>query len=303
MKELVLEVFKKFNINPNELLRYDEPHRFYHNWNHIEYMLLKAQEQGILSDELLLAIIFHDIIYNPKNKDNEEKSAELFRLYVENDEIKYAILDTKDHVPNSYLSTLLCRLDLDVLYSDIETFIKFEDAIFKEYQFIDYKKYKEHRLKILENYNLKPEFLDYIKYKKPNIAVYAGTFSPFHRGHLNILEKAEKIFDKVIIARGINTEKNNVLIELPEIIKSRQVEFYDGLLTDFLDTLEYDVTLIRGLRNITDLQYELTQYRFLQDLKPNIKVVSIFCDKEYEHISSSAIRLLEKYNKSDKYLL
>ena len=64
-----------------------------------------------------------------------------------------------------------------------------------------------------------------------------------------------------------------------------------------------DVTLIRGLRNSTDLQYELTQYRFLQELKPDIKVVSIFCDKEYEHISSSAIRNLSKYGKGDEYLL
>lgn len=303
MKKLVLEVFKKYNINPNILLRYDELHRFYHNWYHIEYMLLKAQEQGILSDELLLAIVFHDIIYNPKLKDNEEKSAELFWSYVQNEEIKQAILDTKTHVPNSYLSTLLCRLDLDVLYSDYETFVDFENKIFKEYQFIDYKKYKEHRLKFLENYSINPQFIDYVKFRKPNIAIYAGTFSPFHRGHLNILEKAEQIFDKVIIARGINLEKNNKLVDLPEIIKNRQVENYDGLLTDFIDFLEYDATLIRGLRNSTDLQYELTQYRFLQDLKPDIKVVSIFCDKEYEHISSSAIRILEKYNKSKNYLL
>ena len=41
----------------------------------------------------------------------------------------------------------------------------------------------------------------------------------------------------------------------------------------------------------------------LKDLKPDIKMVSIFCDKEFEHISSSSIKILEKYNKSEKYLL
>ena len=139
---------------------------------------------------------------------------------------------------------------------------------------------------------------------KSNIAIYPGSFSPFHRGHHSILLKAEAIFDEVIIARGISLDKvNNKKYELPEIIKNRRIMEYSGLLTDFLDTLEYEVTVIRGLRNSTDLQYEMTQYRFLQDLKPNIKVVSIFCDKEYEHISSSAIRMLEYYGKEKDYLI
>lgn len=139
---------------------------------------------------------------------------------------------------------------------------------------------------------------------KSNIGIYAGSFNPFHVGHYNILQKAEKIFDKVIIARGKNNSKNIPFIELPqEILSSRRVEYYDGLLTDFLDSLGYDVTLIRGLRNSTDLHYELNQYRFLQDLKPDIKVISIFCDKEFEHISSTAIRELAIFNKEKKYLI
>ena len=146
------------------------------------------------------------------------------------------------------------------------------------------------------------------------IAIYPGSFNPFHRGHFNILLKAEAIFDKVIIARGVNPEKaagnpNHFSWELPEAIGDRTVVLYNGLLTDCIESVaaEYgsNPTVIRGLRNSVDLQYEMNQYRYLQDLKPDIKMVSIFCDKEFEHISSSGIRMLSKYGeeKIKNYLL
>jgi len=125
-----------------------------------------------------------------------------------------------------------------------------------------------------------------------NIGLYAGSFNPMHKGHYNILLKAERIFDRVIVGRGENKSKaNNLLYPMPKL-DGRQVVEYKGLITTFIETLPYDVTLIRGLRNSTDLQAELTFYRYLQYLKPDIKVVSIFCDSEYEHISSSGIKEL-----------
>lgn len=299
----IYNILKKYSIPISILEMYNEPHRYYHNMDHIETMINDGKNRNVLSDDLLLAIIFHDIIYEPKSNDNEQKSAELFYSYIKNDEIKQAILDTKTHIPTTELSKHLCNLDLSILRKDYKTFIDFENKIFKEYQFVDYKIYKEKRLEVLIKLGVNPEWLNYVEYRTPKIAIYTGSFNPFHKGHLNILEKAEQIFDKVIIARGINPDKNNTFIELPRIIQNRQIEYFDGLVTDFIDSLGYDVTLIRGLRNATDLQFELTQYRFLQDLKPGIKIVSLFCDKEFEHISSSAIRNLEKYNKHQNYLL
>lgn len=139
------------------------------------------------------------------------------------------------------------------------------------------------------------------------LGLYAGSFNPFHLGHLNILTKAERIFDKVIIGFGKNPEKKSVDVIPPYSLKDRICLHYEGLLPDFINALEdkykTKITLIRGLRNSTDLQYELTQYRYLQELKPDINVVSIFCDKEYEHISSSGIRLLQLYGKGEEYIV
>lgn len=304
-KLIAKNILTQYNIDVKILDRYDESHRFYHNWNHIEYMFqIALKEDILLTDELSLAIIFHDIIYDPKFKDNEEQSADLFYSLIKNDEIKQAILDTKTHKNfSSELSKKLCYLDLHNIYNDFEVFYNNSYNVFKEYQFVDFSIYKKKRREFLELYHVDPIYIKAVNGFKPNIGVYAGSFNKFHKGHYDILTKAENIFDKVIIARGINPEKNNDISKLPEILSHRQIETYNGLLTDFIDTLDYNVTLIRGLRNSTDLQYELTQYKYLLDFKPDIKVISIFCDKQYEHISSSALRSLEKYGKSNDYLI
>ena len=108
----------------------------------------------------------------------------------------------------------------------------------------------------------------------------------------------------MIVARGINPAKENAFGDLPQILNYKQTVTYEGLLTDFTDSLGYDVTLIRGLRNGSDLQYELNQYRYLQELSDKkISLIAIFCDMEFEHISSTGIRQLEKYGKAEDYLI
>jgi len=129
------------------------------------------------------------------------------------------------------------------------------------------------------------------------IGIYAGSFNPLHIGHVNIIQKASRLFDKLIIAQGINPEKNNEQWERDPRITHQ----YDGLLTDFINRIEseygYEVTLVRGLRNSTDLKYEETQLAFLRDFKPDLQVIYIPCDTEFKHISSSAIRMLSHYGK------
>ena len=189
------------------------------------------------------------------------------------------------------------------------TFVKLLELEQKEFvlhQHVDYLIYKKERLTFIEqqaDFKNKQALIDYITTRVPNIAVFAGSFNPFHKGHYNVLQKAETLFDKVIIAFGKNLSKHERRWELPKTMSNRQHAEYNGLLTDYLDSLAYDVTVVRGLRNSTDFQYEQNQYRYLQELKPDIKIVNIFCNKEFEHISSSGIRTLEQYNKHTGYLL
>lgn len=308
-KELAIQVLSKYcndRIIDEIFDRLNEPHRFYHNWNsHIEYMFKIAEKLGIeLTDDLVLAIIFHDIIYDPLAKDNELKSARFLYSLIRNDDVYDAILDTThDHEPKSELGKTLCMLDLYNFYDDFDVFYDNAYKVFKEYQFVDYSIYKKERRKILEKFHVKEDWIKAVYNFKPNIGVYPGSFNPFHIGHDNIRQKAEQIFDKVIIARGINPSKNNDFRPISESLKYHQVDYYNGLLTDYLDSKEYDMTVIRGLRNGYDLEYEMNQYHFLQDFKPNIKVISIFGDKQYDHVSSSSIRLLEPYGKDKKYLI
>jgi pantetheine-phosphate adenylyltransferase len=178
-----------------------------------------------------------------------------------------------------------------------------ERFIFNRNQQSKFMNYKIERLAFLKSQpNSELSYL-FLEQFKPAIALFAGSFNPFHKGHFNVLQKAELIFDKVIIAFGKNISKDERSWEIPKTIKNRQIEFYDGLLTDLVTDLKDDLVVIRGLRNSTDFQYEQNQYRYIQELMPGIKIVNIFCDKEFEHISSSGIRTLEKYNKHQNYLL
>jgi len=318
--------------------KYDESHRHYHTLKHITEILslIESAEKNIKSSAelefkaLKLAALFHNIIYDPKSSTNEDNSANYYlelRKDIDSEELKKIVVelihDTKTHTPKTYWGKMFCSYDLAVFGKPFDQVIEYEKKIRKEYQFVDWDVYKKERIEILTKFldndiikdsyikfnNIKNQIL-YLQAVSPNIAVYPGSFEPFHIGHLNILQKAEKIFDKVIVAFGHNPEKafnaeyyhKSPLKEL----NYRQVDFYNGMLTDYLKTKNYPITVIRGLRNTTDMQAELNQYRWLQELtNNNINVVSIFCDKEYEHISSTAIRNLKPFGEQQykKYLV
>jgi pantetheine-phosphate adenylyltransferase len=301
-----------FNIKVLDF--YKQAHRFYHTQEHLIDVIHFLKINKKLNNELFLAAIYHDAIYNPKSKTNEIDSANLFEQDALNANyntekiklVKQIILDTSTHKASCNESEEFIKADLNIFNQPLTKLIEFENQIFKEFQFISYLVYKKERIKVLQKFNFNKNveaLIQYIEARKPLIGVFCGSFNPFHKGHYNVLQKAERICDKVIIAFGKNPDKNERNWPIPQTIFFREQLEYNGLLTDFLDNLGYEVIVIRGLRNSTDFQYEQNQYRYIQELKPQVKIINIFCDKEFEHISSSGIRTLEKYNKHQNYLL
>lgn len=140
----------------------------------------------------------------------------------------------------------------------------------------------------------------------PTVGLYAGSFNPLHVGHLSVIRQAMEIFDSFIVAKGINPEKSMVApYPLPsKFLKSMNVESctYTTLLTDFIKLLEHDynnVVLVRGLRNGADLEYEQNLIAFLRGMYPKLKVATFYCDPSFRHISSSALRDIQKFSESE----
>lgn len=138
------------------------------------------------------------------------------------------------------------------------------------------------------------------------LGVYPGSFNPWHTGHEDVLNNALKVFDLVIIAVGMNPSKennynnpynNNGVFRIPDLIRADKrvdVRVFDGLLVDFLK--EVDATaIIRGLRNGQDLEFEKVQQYWNEDLGIKIPTVCFISDRKLVHISSSAIRAVEKF--------
>ena len=145
---------------------------------------------------------------------------------------------------------------------------------------------------------------------KTRIGVYAGSFNPFHVGHYNVYQQALKQFDKVIIAVGRNSSKDGIERESLMLDCIPYVNHYDGLLSDELKFMannyeNADITLVRGLRNIYDLNAEQNMLAFIRSMYPELKVVYFMCEPQFAHISSSALRDIRKFSEEEyqKYLV
>jgi pantetheine-phosphate adenylyltransferase len=134
--------------------------------------------------------------------------------------------------------------------------------------------------------------------KMDKIAIYAGSFDPFTKGHQNVIDRGLRVFDKIIVALAHNVSKKTIFsfddrIEIiKEIYKDRDnivVDSFEGLLVDYSKKIGTSV-LLRGMRSVSDFEYELQMALANKTLYSEIETIFIVTDSKYSHISSSLIR-------------
>ncbi len=305
---------------------YRQPHRYFHTLDHLRNIceLIHAQvAEPADAAQMLLAALFHDIVWFPQHNDNEAQSAKLFDSLASSfggdvpsevaEMVRSIILSTSSQRKVNALARQFHEFDCDILlHGDKVDLLAYEFQIFRECQFLSLKEYRKGRSDFFKRFSQRfPEakenmkfLIEYLERRRPRVGLYAGTFNPFHIGHFGILQKAELMFDKVILAVGLNPSKNlhhahsEVVDQVKKSLPFHEVLFFDTLMVDLLDQITpyADVTLVRGLRNGYDLDYEMSQQCFMQEMRPDTVSVYIPCDKQYEHISSSALRSLHIFD-------
>src|SRR5581483_1468971 len=132
-------------------------------------------------------------------------------------------------------------------------------------------------------------------------ALFPGSFNPWHEGHEDVLNKALKTFDKVVIMRAINPEKEAPgPMEFPEhLLVGGRIEIVEfrGLLRDYVSGRHFDA-VIKGVRNIEDFIYEQMQFYFNQDLGMEIPMFFVIANRDMVHKSSTFVRALRKFKRA-----
>lgn len=130
------------------------------------------------------------------------------------------------------------------------------------------------------------------------IAVYTGSFDPVTLGHLNVIQRASRLFDELVVGVGINTEKKALFspeqrVELLSAVVKEfsnvRVETFSGLAVSFVKDCGSCV-MVRGVRPLTDIAGEFTMLMANRQLADDIETVFFMADENYAHVSSSLIK-------------
>lgn len=140
--------------------------------------------------------------------------------------------------------------------------------------------------------------------KKERIAVYPGSFDPVTYGHLDIIRRSAKQFDRLIVAVLNNTSKNplftveerkELLAEVTKDIPNVEIDSFRDLLVRFMRSKEADV-IIRGIRSVTDFEYELMLASTNHLLDGEIDTMFMMTNPKYSYLSSSIVKEIAQFN-------
>lgn len=129
-------------------------------------------------------------------------------------------------------------------------------------------------------------------------AIYPGSFDPITNGHLDVLERASKIFKKVIIAVLVNPNKNSFLSTETKValikesvshLNNVEVDSFMGLTVEYAKAKNANV-LIRGLRAVSDFEYEMQMAQINQNLGPQLDTIFLITKVENNFVSSSIVK-------------
>ena len=129
-------------------------------------------------------------------------------------------------------------------------------------------------------------------------AIYPGSFDPVTYGHLDIIRRSSRIMDELIVGVLNNKakmplfsvkERVKMLEEVTKDLKNVRIVPFDGLLVDFAAKMKADL-IIRGLRAITDFEYELQMSQTNHKLAPNVETMFLTTSIEYSYLSSTTVR-------------
>lgn len=135
------------------------------------------------------------------------------------------------------------------------------------------------------------------------IAVCPGSFDPVTKGHLDIIQRGAKVFDKVVVAVLVNRSKTpmftieervELLREVTKHIPNVEVDFFEGLLIEYLRAKKAQA-IIKGLRAVSDFEYEMQMASINRLLEDNIETFFMMTNNQYSFLSSSIVKEIAKY--------
>ncbi|MFD1705775.1 pantetheine-phosphate adenylyltransferase [Siminovitchia sediminis] len=136
------------------------------------------------------------------------------------------------------------------------------------------------------------------------IAVCPGSFDPVTNGHLDIIRRGAKVFDEVYVAVLTNSskkplfsteERTELIRKVTKDIKNVKVDSFNGLLVDYAKSIHADA-IIRGLRAVSDFEYEMQITSMNRVLNENIETFFIMTNNQYSFLSSSIVKEAAKYH-------